>query len=683
MEEYIFKKADSDDEEHFLTNHGKRAFTVTPIEDSVIKKAIEGDEAAFETLFMGTYRYVFATVRKYLRHDEDIYDAIQNTYLRVYKGFSRLESVSSFYPWLHRIAENCAKDILAANGGDITVSIDDELIIADEDKCPTADITADIADVLMQLPAEQAELLIRVYYDKMRVSEIAIMSGIPATTVYNRLRAAKKKLKELLKIRGIEKPIYGGELISMVSAAIRNAIGTELLSMAVAEERLQNVKRSADKKGAFVVATFARKMRNRAAKRIANSLMLITVLLTVAALIAAAVFINNAFKNSGSAEPSSDLAAVVPSSSADESKEDESLPSSALPDSNLEEASSDNESSSENETLSNDTSSKYDFFPMIPEGEIGLTGSLEDKGNFGTFSEDGALSIATTKDAVYAVSNGALVSVPRNATSPITYHCNSFGSLYTEKSSFLNVYDGRAYWINTDDNYRFILNRANLDGSENYSVVFEETECTYLTKFLVAEDGVYFTAGIHNDYDHTDSGTLYRTDFDFFVKDRKSGIADYAIVGERLYYIEGKRNYGNIYYADRNTFNNIGSVFTDHLRHGSLYTFGDYLVASRDNPYGHTEGGDSSGYRIIDTRTNETVRRVEGEGMRCIEILDVSGYNGGTIIYRRNNELLVINIESGEIREYTSDRGTVFGDYKYYLDKSSQSLKISNVEGKK
>ena len=167
------------------------------------------------------------------------------------------------------------------------------------------------------------------------------------------------------------------------------------------------------------------------------------------------------------------------------------------------------------------------------------------------------------------------------------------------------------------------------------------------------------------------------------MKDRKSGIADYAIVGERLYYIEGKGNYGNIYYADRNTLNNIGSVFTDHLRHGSLYTFGDYLVASRDNPYGHTEGGDSSGYRIIDTRTNETVRRVEGEGMRCIEILDVSGYNGGTLIYRRNNELLVINIESGEIREYTSDLGTVFGDYKYYLDKSSQSLKISDVEGKK
>lgn len=62
MEEYIFKKADSDDEEHFLANHGKRAFAVTPIEDSVIKKAMEGDEAAFDTLFMGTYRYVFATV---------------------------------------------------------------------------------------------------------------------------------------------------------------------------------------------------------------------------------------------------------------------------------------------------------------------------------------------------------------------------------------------------------------------------------------------------------------------------------------------------------------------------------------------------------------------------------------------------------------------------------------------
>lgn len=53
-----------------------QSFTVTPIENSVIEKAMSSDNQAFETLFMGTYRYVFAAIRKYLNNDQDIYDTI-------------------------------------------------------------------------------------------------------------------------------------------------------------------------------------------------------------------------------------------------------------------------------------------------------------------------------------------------------------------------------------------------------------------------------------------------------------------------------------------------------------------------------------------------------------------------------------------------------------------------------
>ena len=63
----------------------KTYFTVTPVENSVIEKAVKGDSDSFEKLFMGTYRYVFAAVRKYLKNDQDAYDAIQETYTRVYK----------------------------------------------------------------------------------------------------------------------------------------------------------------------------------------------------------------------------------------------------------------------------------------------------------------------------------------------------------------------------------------------------------------------------------------------------------------------------------------------------------------------------------------------------------------------------------------------------------------------
>ena len=43
-------------------------FTVTPIENTVIEKAAKGDEKAFEEVFMCTYRYVFAAVKKYLKN---------------------------------------------------------------------------------------------------------------------------------------------------------------------------------------------------------------------------------------------------------------------------------------------------------------------------------------------------------------------------------------------------------------------------------------------------------------------------------------------------------------------------------------------------------------------------------------------------------------------------------------
>lgn len=677
MEEDIFEKTDADCEERFLTSFHDCAFTVTPIEDSVIKKATEGDKAAFEAIFMGTYRYVFAVARAYLRRDEDIYDAIQDTYLRVYKGLPRLEAVTSFYPWLHRIAENCAKDQLKFNGKD-TVTIDGDEVVETLDQDGSRDVSADVSEVLKQLPKEQAELLIRVYYDKMRVAEIARMQSVPVTTVHNRLKAAKKKLRELLLIRGIDKPIYGGEFISVIATAIRNSIGTELLSLAVAEEILHNVTKSADKRRAFVVATFARKMRNQAAKRIANSLMLVSVLLTAAALFTVTLFIKKPVEGASTASLVGGIGTENNSSAEDFSD----IPSSPLSESGTVDSFISEDAVFSDNDASSTLSSEYDFFPMIPETNVLMTGSLLDEGKFGTFSENGKLPIATTKDRIYAVSSGSLVSVQKGSSDAATLHCDFFGSLYTEKSSFLNVYDGRAYWIDSEDGSRFILNRANLDGSEHYSVTFEEVDCTYLTKLLVTEEGVYFTAGVHGDFNHRESGTLYRADLDFNITDRVSGIADYAIVGDKLYYIKGMGNYGFIYYADRYTLEESGSVSSDYLKYGTLYAFGDYLVANMQNPYGHSEGGFDSGYRIIDTRTNETVRRVDGEGAK-IEILDASGYDGGTLVYRWGNEVLSLNIQSGRITEDNSPLGTVLGDYKYCIRSDGQALIMYDIRNNK
>ena len=190
MADNTHKIVDSQEaQNNIIATQYNQSFTVTPIENSVIEKAMSSDNQAFETLFMGTYRYVFAAIRKYLNNDQDIYDAIQDTYMRVYKGISRLDSSSSFYPWLYRIAVNCAKDIIENNKiYNKTIPLDDETKITDE-KSTNSDVTADVSEVLKQLPPEQAELLIRVYYDKMRnkavknIAAILLLTCLSTTTL--------------------------------------------------------------------------------------------------------------------------------------------------------------------------------------------------------------------------------------------------------------------------------------------------------------------------------------------------------------------------------------------------------------------------------------------------------------------------------------------------------------------
>ncbi len=663
------------------------SFSALPVDEELIKKAIGEDEKAFESIFMSTYRYVFLTVRRYLKNDQDAYDAIQETYTRVYRGLPRLESAASFYPWLHRIAENCAKDILRANGGN-TVSIDDELIIAEEDKSPAADITADIADVLKQLPSEQSELLIRVYYDKMRVAEIARMQGLPATTVYNRLRAAKKNLKELLRIRGIEKPVYGGELISMVSAAIRNAIGTELLSMAVAEEILHSVTASKSKVGAFVISRFARTARSQAAIKIASLLLLSVVILTAAALVVAGL-VTGFFDPSPAPGGENNSALISKPDDGTEQQSGSSLPfsptvSDTVADPSLNSSfapsSSDDDllpplSEGSGETSSEEKTNKFDFYFSSLEEEVELLGAFTNNEVFGTSVANEELDMAVSGDTLYALVGGDLVSV-RSGGEP-RLMIKNFRELYGEKGKCLNVFEGKIYWLGQNGN-KFTLNRCNADGGGYYSVPFTDFNCTYMTNLTVAADGVYFIAGLHGDWTKSDC-TLYRADFDFNIEKTVSRVCDYTLIRDKIYYLYGYGNQGIPYRADRDTFENAVSISVDYLNYQSICSVGDYIVLDGCSSYGHIEYGSTSDLKIMDTVSGQIVRAVFGEGGEFNDIKAVSEAGGGTVLFQYTNNAMTLNIKTGEYKLVPDSAGTLLKDRKYFTE--ADGLWVSDIDG--
>lgn len=77
-----------------------------------VARACEGDTDAFRSLVERHSRHVFSVAYRHTGSIEDAEDIVQNTFLKAYRQLSRFEARADFKTWLHRIAVNCAIDLI-------------------------------------------------------------------------------------------------------------------------------------------------------------------------------------------------------------------------------------------------------------------------------------------------------------------------------------------------------------------------------------------------------------------------------------------------------------------------------------------------------------------------------------------------------------------------------------------
>ena len=71
-----------------------------------------GDESAFRALVERHSRGVFRVAFRMTGNEQDAEDVVQETFLKAYRNLARFEERARFASWLHRIAANCAYDVL-------------------------------------------------------------------------------------------------------------------------------------------------------------------------------------------------------------------------------------------------------------------------------------------------------------------------------------------------------------------------------------------------------------------------------------------------------------------------------------------------------------------------------------------------------------------------------------------
>src|SRR5215510_12889401 len=75
-------------------------------------RARQGDEEAFGALVQQHSRKVFQLAFRMMRNEQDAEDVVQECFLRAYRQLGRFEARADFGTWLHRIAANCAVDVM-------------------------------------------------------------------------------------------------------------------------------------------------------------------------------------------------------------------------------------------------------------------------------------------------------------------------------------------------------------------------------------------------------------------------------------------------------------------------------------------------------------------------------------------------------------------------------------------
>src|SRR5438034_8447492 len=87
---------------HTLTEEPKRELT----EPEAIRRAQDGDAAAFEYLYKGQSKRVYSLCLRMLKNTSDAEDLTQQIFLRVFRKIGTFRGDSCFSTWLHRVAVN-------------------------------------------------------------------------------------------------------------------------------------------------------------------------------------------------------------------------------------------------------------------------------------------------------------------------------------------------------------------------------------------------------------------------------------------------------------------------------------------------------------------------------------------------------------------------------------------------
>ena len=185
----------------------KKHKTNKEIDLALVRRAIKGDDRAFDLLVLKYQSRVISTVFKYVKEKHLAEDIAQEAFIKSYKSLDSFREESSFYTWVYRIAVNTAKNYIVSS------KRREEIIMTDlsEDnnyypEKPDIDSPQDILNAselrdlifatLSSLGEETRTALSLREFDGFSYEQIAEIVNCPVGTVRSRIFRGREMIEE-------------------------------------------------------------------------------------------------------------------------------------------------------------------------------------------------------------------------------------------------------------------------------------------------------------------------------------------------------------------------------------------------------------------------------------------------------------------------------------------------------
>lgn len=158
----------------------------------LVRKAKKKDDQAFMELIGRCRSDLYKVARSYLRSEEDIADAVQETVIDCYEKLGTLKEPRYFKTWMIRILINNCNDILKRGRRDCP--LEEAAYVRGENRELEQ---CEFEEVLDGLDEKYRMILVLYYAEGFKIREIAQILDLEENTVKSRLSRGRKQFEQI------------------------------------------------------------------------------------------------------------------------------------------------------------------------------------------------------------------------------------------------------------------------------------------------------------------------------------------------------------------------------------------------------------------------------------------------------------------------------------------------------